>query len=291
MTVEVHIAPPGPRHIPRAGPSASAPLGVLPGLWRRLGRPPRRRSGNGAVLARLRRRRCPGARGRVRRRARRRADTPNATPPTITVPGTLRVRMATTGTVVSLQVVDADLVGTRSPLSTRLDGARTAPQQADLLDLTSHWRPCGVGFQSSAVRAHPETVAVRFDPAGAVRNRLGLETSGGSTWTGRTGEVRQQLHARLRQLPKVPPSGQRRVGSRRAPVRESTSSSTARPPSQTPSPGTSRASSGCVWRWLRPSRRSCRWTSTSISASTSAELCQRRSTASSPRSSKASREP
>jgi hypothetical protein len=49
--------------------------------------------------------------------------TPNASPPTITVPGTLTVRMTTTGTVASLQVVDADVVGNPLP---GLDPLRTA---------------------------------------------------------------------------------------------------------------------------------------------------------------------
>lgn len=100
--------------------------------------------------------------------------TPNATPPTITVPGTLTLRMTTAGTVASLQVVDADLVGNPFP---GLDPLRTALVQRlrtpILLDLTQSLGALRLlEFERSAVELTSETVAVRFDPVDAVRNRL-----------------------------------------------------------------------------------------------------------------------
>ena len=100
--------------------------------------------------------------------------TPNATPPTITVPGTLTLRMTTSGTVASLQVVDADVVG--SPLP-GLDPLRTALVQRlntpIALDLTQSLGALRLlEFGRAAVELTSETVAVRFDPVDAVRNRL-----------------------------------------------------------------------------------------------------------------------
>ncbi len=100
--------------------------------------------------------------------------TPNAAPPTITVPGTLTLRMTATGTVASLQVVDADLVGNPFP---GLDDLRTAlvqrlstPIPLDLTESLGALRLREV--ERSAVELTPETVAIRFDPVDAVRNRL-----------------------------------------------------------------------------------------------------------------------
>jgi hypothetical protein len=62
--------------------------------------------------------------------------TPNAPPPTITVPGTLTLRMTTTVTVASLQVVDADVVGDQfpglAPLRTALVQRLSTPITTDL---------------------------------------------------------------------------------------------------------------------------------------------------------------
>ena len=133
-------------------------------------------------------------------------STPNAAPPTITVPGTLRVRMATTGTVVSLQVVDADLVGNPFPA---LDPLRTALVQRlsrpIVLDLTESLAALRLlEFQSSVVELTPETVAVRFDPAGAVRNRLGPGDQWGIHLDGPALEkFANNSTPDLRQLPKV----------------------------------------------------------------------------------------
>jgi hypothetical protein len=101
--------------------------------------------------------------------------TPNAPPPTITVPGTLTLRMTMNGAAVaSLQVVDADLVG--NPF-TGLDPLRTALVQRlstrITLDLTQSLAALRLlEFERTAVELTSETVAVRFDPVDAVRNRL-----------------------------------------------------------------------------------------------------------------------
>ena len=100
--------------------------------------------------------------------------TPNATPPMTTVPGTLTVRMTTAGTVASLQVVDANLVGNPIP---GLDPFRQALVQSlnapIPFDLTESLRALGLlEFGSATVELTPETVAVRLDPVDAVRNRL-----------------------------------------------------------------------------------------------------------------------
>jgi hypothetical protein len=100
--------------------------------------------------------------------------TPNATPPTITVPGTLTLRMTTTGTVASLQVVDADLVGNPfpglGPLRTALVQRLSTPITLDLTQSLGALRL--LEFERTAVELTSETVAVRFDPVAAVRNRL-----------------------------------------------------------------------------------------------------------------------
>jgi hypothetical protein len=101
---------------------------------------------------------------------------PNAAPPTITVPGTLTLRMTTAGTVASLQVVDADLVGNPLP---GLDPLRRAVLQSlnrpIALDLAQSLGALRLlEFERAAVELTSETVAVRFDPVDAVRNPLRL---------------------------------------------------------------------------------------------------------------------
>jgi hypothetical protein len=100
--------------------------------------------------------------------------TPNAPPPTITVPGMLTLRMTMNGTVASLQVVDADLVGNPftglDPLRTALVQRLSTPITLDLNQSLAALRL--LEFQRTAVELTSETVAVRFDPVDAVRNRL-----------------------------------------------------------------------------------------------------------------------
>ena len=100
--------------------------------------------------------------------------TPNGSPPTTPVPGSLTVRVTTVGAMASLQVVDADLVGNPFPALDPLRQALVQQLNATMtLDLAQALGALRLlQFERTSAELTPETVAVRFDPADAVRSRL-----------------------------------------------------------------------------------------------------------------------